>query len=267
MVCRSYRSKIKYKAERFRKNRTRGESRLNELVGKNIPVGVQANIYWLKYIPKNFRFHFNAHNLIVLGEKQGQYVVSDPLLKDLAECSVDILTKARFSGGPLAPKGRIYYISEAQFNREHLDKAIYQGINETVKRMLYAPMPIVGIKGINFLANSIAKWPDKLGIEKAKLYLSSVVRMQEEIGTGGAGFRYIYSSFLEEAAQLQGKEILSKASVQMESIADHWRQFAAAAVRALKQEQGAEFVKVSKMLNEIAALEKECFLSLKRGYL
>ena len=34
-------------------------------------------------------------------------------------------------------------------------------------------------------------WRDKLGLHKAGLYLAQLVRMQEEIGTGGGGFRYI----------------------------------------------------------------------------
>ena len=40
------RLKIKYKAERFRKNRTRGESRLNELVGKNITKRTSNRLCW-----------------------------------------------------------------------------------------------------------------------------------------------------------------------------------------------------------------------------
>ena len=32
------------------------------------------------------------------------------------------------------------------------------------------------------------------------LYVSTSVHMQEEIGTGGGGFRFIYASFLQDAA-------------------------------------------------------------------
>ena len=42
----------------------------------------------------------------------------------------------------------------------------------------------------------IKKWCDKLGLKEAGLYLAQLVRMQEEIGTGGGGFRYIYAAFL-----------------------------------------------------------------------
>ena len=46
------------------------------------------------------------------------------------------------------------------------------------------------------------RWPKKLGDKKASLYLGQVVRMLEEIGTGGAGFRFIYAAFLQESAKI-----------------------------------------------------------------
>src|SRR4030081_2963582 len=32
------------------------------------PVGCQVGVYYLSYFPKEYRFHFNAHNLIVYGK-------------------------------------------------------------------------------------------------------------------------------------------------------------------------------------------------------
>ena len=35
-------------------------------------------------------------------------------------------------------------------------------------------------------------------------FLGNIVRMQEEIGTGGGGFRFMYAAFLQEAGDVLG---------------------------------------------------------------
>lgn len=59
--------------------------------------------------------------------------------------------------------------------------------------------------------------------------------MQEEIGTGGAGFRFIYGAFLQEAADITGNKKLSNLSLQMTEIGDRWRDFAVIGSRICKQ--------------------------------
>ena len=66
--------------------------------------------------------------------------------------------------------------------------------------MLRIPMPIFGVRGIRFVAKKVVKWPDKLGFEEACRQLAGIVRLREEMGTGGAGFRYMFAAFLQEAA-------------------------------------------------------------------
>jgi hypothetical protein len=68
--------------------------------------------------------------------------------------------------------------------------------------MLDAPLPIIGVRGIRWLAKAIEKLDTGSGAAHSKLFIGQVVRMQEEIGTGGGGFRFIYASFLQEAADL-----------------------------------------------------------------
>ena len=63
--------------------------------------------------------------------------------------------------------------------------------------MLSPPLPWFGNKAIFLLSKQIKKYPQKLTPRKASLYLGNVVRMQEEIGTGGAGFRFLYAAFLQ----------------------------------------------------------------------
>jgi len=50
--------------------------------------------------------------------------------------------------------------------------------------------------------------------------------MQEEIGTGGAGFRYLYAAFLQEAGEMLKRDDLQEMSAELTAIGDEWRNFA-----------------------------------------
>ena len=259
------RLKIDYVSKKFR-SQIQGVKTLDALLEKGTYVGVQTNIYWLPYIPKNFRFHFNAHNLIIIKRERNTYTVSDPLIETLAECPSGPMNKARFSKGPLAPKGFLYYINKNQ-KIENIEKAIYKGIKETVKRMLYIPFPFFGVRGIRYLKKTVNKWFTKLDLKTARLYLISVVRMQEEIGTGGAGFRFIYASFLNEAGELLANKTLLESSKEMEHIADQWRSFAVKSVKFCKDKPGVSLKDITDSLEEIANLEYDFYKNLEKRYL
>jgi len=91
--------------------------------------------------------------------------------------------------------------------------------------------------------------------------------MQEEIGTGGGGFRFLYAAFLEEAhAYIPNDELLA-ISQDFTKVGDLWR---ASAVQMgliykgrINNEQ-ADFIACADMLLEIADLEKQAFLKLKK---
>src|ERR1700748_1781525 len=50
---------------------------LEEQLKANQPVGCQVGVYYLTYFPKEYRFHFNAHNIIVYGKQDDNYLISD----------------------------------------------------------------------------------------------------------------------------------------------------------------------------------------------
>jgi hypothetical protein len=58
--------------------------------------------------------------------------------------------------------------------------------------------------------------------------------MQEEIGTGGGGFRLMYAAFLQEAADILKENHLSDMSKRMTGIGDKWREFALFGARICK---------------------------------
>jgi hypothetical protein len=132
--------------------------------------------------------------------------------------------------------------------------------------MLTLPGFISGIQGIKFTGNRIKKWRDNLGLEKAALYLAQLVRMQEEIGTGGGGFRYIYAAFLQEANVYHNNDQLLQASETFTSAGDLWRTAAVQAAGIYKGRIGsqADFNIMGDYLLEIADIEKRAFETLSK---
>ncbi|AMR31282.1 peptidase [Mucilaginibacter sp. PAMC 26640] len=248
-------------------SKEKAEGFLNEAINTGQPVGCQVGVYYLPYFPKQYRFHFNAHNLIVYGREGDQYMISDPIMEEATTMSSYELERVRFAKGALAPKGHIYYPKEIKnITHEQIKQAIKNGIKKNVSNMLNIPGAFAGVAGIAYTGKRIKKWRDKLGLEKSGLYLAQLVRMQEEIGTGGGGFRYIYAAFLQQAAiYWPDKNLLDISNVFTVS-GDLWRTAAVQAAGIFKGRltSQADFDQMGDYLVEIAKVEKQAFEQLKK---
>ncbi len=255
---------IKIEREKF-KNPMAAKARLDDNLLKNNPVGLQVGVYHLIYFPDEYRFHFNAHNLVVYGKENGRYLISDPIMEQVTSLTEKELEKVRFAKGAFPPNGHMYYPTSFP-EKLNLEPAIIQGIKHTCRDML-APLPIVGVKGIRMIAKLIRKWPKSKGTKIANHYLGQVVRMQEEIGTGGGGFRYIYAAFLQEAGKLLKNDRLVELSKEMTAIGDLWRDFALEASRIYKNRSVKDdaYNKVADQLMVIADKEEVFFKKLRKA--
>lgn len=255
---------IKIKRQKFSGN-TSAEKALNDNLKNNIPSGLQVGVYNLTYFPEDYRFHFNAHNLVVYGKEDDNYLVSDPVMETVTTLTTKELEKVRFAKGAFAPKGQMYYPIYIPENI-NFEKAITKAIKNTCRDML-APMPLIGVSGMKYVAKQIRKWPDKVGVKKANHYLAQIVRMQEEIGTGGGGFRFIYAAFLQEASVIMKNEQLKELSLEMTEIGDMWRDFAVEAARVYKNRSAKQDVynMLADLLLAIAGREEQFFKKLKKA--
>ncbi|WP_428224383.1 BtrH N-terminal domain-containing protein [Flavobacterium sp.] len=255
---------ITVKRQRFG-SETKAQLALDTNLKNNIPTGLQVGVYNLTYFPDEYRFHFNAHNLVVYGKENDTYLISDPVMETVTTLSEKELEKVRFAKGALAPKGHMYFPVNIP-NQLHLEKAIVKGIKNTCKDML-APVPLVGVAAMRRLARHIRLWPSKRGVKVANHYLAQMVRMQEEIGTGGGGFRFIYAAFLQEASVVLKNEVLSELSKEMTAIGDRWRDFAVMAARVYKNRSNQHDVynALATELEALAQLEEQFFKKLKKA--
>jgi hypothetical protein len=244
-----------------------GTDALNRLLEQGIIVGAQTSVFWLPYFPEEMRFHFNAHNLIVYGKKSDNYLISDPVFETPVLCAKQALQKARFVKGIMAPKGLLYYPLRVPETIEY-PLVLPKVIKKNAKAMLKTPVPIAGVRGIRAMARAIGKLDTK-DSRYARLFLGHIIRMQEEIGTGGAGFRFIYASFLQEAGNLLASPILAETSEMMTLVGDQWREFAVMIAKAIrsKKEQQIDFSSLQKKLETVADAEAAVYRKLLEGNL
>ena len=238
---------------------------LDEKLKTGFPVGLQVGVYHLTYFPDAYRFHFNAHNLVVYGKEGDTYLISDPVMEQPTKLSSQELEKVRFAKGVLSPKGHMYFPTHLP-KHISLETAIRKGIKETCQKML-APVPIVGVKAIRWVSKDILRWYDKRGVKITNHYLAQMIRMQEEIGTGGGGFRFIYGAFLEEAAEVLKNNTLKEGSQEITAIGDLWRDFAVEVARLYKnrnQAHRAAYEDLSQRLLTIAQREEAFYKRLKK---
>ena len=238
-----------------------GTRELDRNLAAGRAVGIQTSAYWLSYFPPDMRFHFNAHNLVVYGKRGDQYLISDPVIDILVECEESALQKARFTRGALAPKGLLYYPSHVP-ERPDLRRAVRQGILYTTGMMVHVPVPIIGTRSIHLVARKIRKL-DPRKLAHNKLLLGHIVRMQEEIGTGGAGFRFIYAYFLQEAAEVLDKPKLKELAARLTEIGDEWRRFALHAAKMCKDRMDMDYGMLAEQLMHCAAQEDRLYRELR----
>ena len=259
----SRRLDVNFEKRRYRRNPQKAMQDLDINLKNNIPTGMLVGVYHLSYFPEPYRFHFNAHNIVVYGKNDDTYLISDPIMGDYSTLSTKELRRVRYAKGTFAPKGHMYWVKHVPENTD-LNNAIVKGIKQTCSNMLKIPVPMFGVKGIRFMAKKVRHYPDKLKPKKAALFAGQIVRAQEEIGTGGAGFRYMYSAFLQEAAEKLGNEQLMDRSDEMTRIGDLWREFAVIVGRIVKNRNKADenYDRAAVMLLNIADEEETFFKRL-----
>ena len=273
---------IKSKSKRFL-NKKKAMSKLDELLmEKKIPVGCVVGIYELPYYPPENRFRFNGHNICIIGknEESGDYRVLDSNATQKVTITHEDLIKVRFAKGSYPLMGQMYWIEDIPDDLpermrtdkpdvEFLKPLLLKAIKDTCKNMTSQPQwfPYVGTNGIHYLARRMRTWEKKLGKRRARLNLVQVIRMLEEIGTGGAGFRFVYGAFLQEASERTGISELNDYSLRITEIGDSWREFGYKASKVFKRRAGDEYSydDLADMLDRIGDAERSFFLDLSQA--
>ena len=255
---------IAYKRNTFR-DPHKAMDELDRVLDKGIPVGVQVGLFHLPFFPPEYRMHYNMHNMVVYGKENSTYFVADSVIEGENKITYDELMRVRYAKGAFAPEGKMYYMTNLPETMDFKNPAI-RGIKRTCHKMLDQPFWMIGIKGMRFYAKQVRKWPAKKGNKIAAQYLMQSILSLEEIGTGGAGYRYIYGAFLNEAADLLQIEELKELSVEMGKAGDRWRNFSYQGARNCKNRSEPEFSYdlLADIILDCADREEHIFRKLKK---
>ena len=249
------------------KNAAAGQAALDTLINKGIPTAVQVDMFYLDYVPSWERVHINVHFLVVIGKEDEVYKVSDSYFPGVVDLPVASMNTARFAQGSMSPKGFLFYPEYVPRAFDY-EKAISKGIKKACFYMLRIPIPFLGIKGIRMFARKITDWPslardtEHLSHEVMKINI-----LLEDQGTGGAGFRFMYATFLQQASEIINKPELKDLARELMEIGDGWREFSLFAARIGKnRDLGADkFKQLSDLLNQRADKEEAFFKRLSKA--
>ncbi|MFO7615312.1 MAG: BtrH N-terminal domain-containing protein [Bacteroidales bacterium] len=254
---------VKFREQTFR-SREQGEAALDEAIRQGHPAAVQVDFFYMDYMPEWQRVHLNAHYVIVFGMNGSHYHLSDSYYKQKSQLERHKMLTARFAGGALAPKGMMFYPVHIPENPDY-EKAIITGIRKACFNMIRLPIPFLGVKGIRRFAGKVVEWPaiarnmDDLADRVIKINI-----FLEDQGTGGGGFRYMYATFLQQAAGVVNDERLKTMSKEMMEIGDKWRNISYFAAKIGKsRDLGPERMKeLSAMIHAQADQEHKFFTEL-----
>ena len=249
--------------KRFVNKREEAMKEMDNLLAAGIPVGTVVGLFHLPHSP--YRIHINVHTLCVVGKEGDEYTISDPSWHTtLLKISYSDLMRVRFPEGPFKPHGKMFWIKGKPVIPD-LKPLIVRSIQKTCRKMIGFPLDsFFGVNGIFTLSKKIRKIEKRYGEKGAKLYLASIVQAIEEIGTGGAGYRFMYGIFLHEAAEIMNEPRLKEYSVEMTRIGELWRLFAVECGRKIKKRSELSYDDLADKVAEIAAAEKRLFVALKK---
>lgn len=251
---------VSFKEQRFR-NLLKGEQELDRLLAQDIPVACQTDFFYMNYLPQHVRVHINVHFITVVEKRGDRYGISDCYSPVLAELDRDSLMKARFAGGSFSPRGFMFYPVKITRDIDYRS-AVWKGIKSAAFNMVKLPIPFIGVKGIRLFAKKVVDWPalardtEHLSHEIMKINI-----FLEDQGTGGAGFRFMYATFLREASELLNDPDLLEMSRRIMEIGDRWREISLFAARIGKRRDlGAERLReLSGMIYARADEEEQFF--------
>ncbi len=185
-----------------------------KLITQDIPLILQIDIGYLPYFEEEGEIHFGGHAITLSGydEEKGIAYVGDSEFEGFQEISIEQLKKGR--GSEYGPKfmrpNNAQFSMKARLDGKHppLAAGVKVAIQKVVNNMLRPSVNNNGIQGLKLFSSSILHWEEKLKgeakdpegktISRSKLMFELMHGYIETWGTGGASFRNLYKSFLEE---------------------------------------------------------------------
>ncbi|MBM3210719.1 DUF4872 domain-containing protein [Candidatus Poribacteria bacterium] len=257
--------------EKSTSSEKKAEIALLEKLGRNEPVMVYGDMGFLPWFDLPEGYHFGGHTFVICGYDGENTVLASDMEQKASglkkgfyyPISLEQLSKARNSEYKPFPPDNTYL--EFDFSNYHKPgmEDIYSAIKQEAESMLNPPISNFGIKGIRRTAKEIIKWQNMFNDMELRMNLFSIYIFIEIGGTGGGCFRYMYSRFLKEAAEItSNKELERVASM----IYDSGKLLSEMALLFKDAETtsniGERIIEAIKYLDKVADLEENAFRHL-----
>lgn len=200
---------------------------LLELLAAGQPVMVQCDMGFLPYFDfGGEEYHFGGHVVVICGyDPETDRVLIADRDRELHPVPMADLEKARGSTyKPFPPKNRWCTFDFSQKRQPNAGE-VHQAIAEQAEPMLNPPIRNIGVKGIRKAAQMVPKWPDAMDAGELRAVLfNAYIFISPVGGTGGGCFRYMFSRFLGEAAEIVGDPRLEESAAEFQHIGDKWEE-------------------------------------------
>jgi hypothetical protein len=259
------RTGVKIEAHRTSSARKARKSLL-DMLGAGQPVMVQCDMGFLPYFDFGEEYHFGGHVVVVCGydPHTDQVLVADRE-EALSPVSMEDLAKARGSTFQPFPPKNCWYTFD--FGQKRLPTAaeVRQAIQEQAQAMLEPPIRNIGVAGIRKAARMIPQWPDKLDADALRFALfNAYIFISPVGGTGGGLFRYMFSRFLREGAEIAGDARLAESADEFRRIGDEWEKLGEWFQGASEVPEPTEVLgECAAPLNHLADLEEAAWQQLR----
>jgi hypothetical protein len=198
----------------------KAEASLLEKLAKEEPVMMFEDMGLLPWFELPEGYHFGGHTFVVCGfDGKNTVLASDMEQKTTGlkkgfyhKIMLEQLCKARGSTHKPFPPKNTYLEFDFGKYRGPRSEDLISALKQMVESQLNPPIKNLGVKGIRYTANEILKWPQMFVEKELRMNLFNLYIYIEIGATGGGCFRYMYSRFLKETANIVGNKALDEAS-------------------------------------------------------
>jgi hypothetical protein len=230
------------------------------------PVMIGCDMGFLPYFDfGGEEYHFGGHAVVICGyDPDADQVLIADRDEELHPVSMDDLARARGSRFKPFPPKNLWYTFDFSAKRQPSPEEVRQAIRDMTGPMLEPPIRNIGIKGIRKAASLVPRWPEKLDPDELRFALfNAYIFISPVGGTGGGSFRYMFSRFLREAADITGDEGLAESADEFQKIGDQREELGGWFRQASEApEPDALLPESAAFLNRLAAAEEPAWQRL-----
>ncbi len=244
----------------------KAERALLDMLDAGRPVMIQCDMGFLPYFDfGDLDYHFGWHVVVVCGydAQAHQALIADR--DGLHPVPLEDLAQARGSTHkPFPPKNK-WYTFDFSHKRQPTPDEVRRAIVEQASGMLEPPISNIGVRGIRKTAKRALKWPAQMEEQHLRFAMFNTFMFIDATGgTGGGIFRYMFSRFLREAAEITGEPRLDRSADAFQHVGDRWQEVAEIFKRGYQAEDPAAVLReTTAPLMEIADLEQAAWSRLR----